>query len=577
VKFLSLSFLLIFFQSCDVRDKDQVSKSINTLSLSTVEEVDSDYDGISDKLEIQKGDDPFIASLPHVYIWDVNSLNARLSFIDVTSGSVENTSSIYGKPFGKVVERKINHLIFNQLFNGSIDQDMFPTLEDYYKTNLGCISNKDYFKQKVKYDYLLENNDFRSFLFKMDYKVGFDDIKNIEAITRTKIKTVMAYPELNLESDDLELRIFDEVFKFNNVTSLQGLKKFEENRVYNETRSIDQFINSPHCAYAIVEDFDYEKYNKKYKFSEVLSNQSSNNSTLFLLFDGDVVKLSFTASKFNIIDILKKEGLKLELDSNNMILSINDKVNELPYLLDYTHLNRNNMPLRRWFYLNTENRAIYEKTLPGSVHIIAYSSLKDIVSSSTFNESLVEGLEFSNSLKLQGVSTGDELELEIDVLSRIPQLDNVHRLIDGIVKSNRRRGPRGGDEVVWVKGKKACSYYETNSNPSLSNYVDSQISTFNKELFSITIGDKTISPTYTGETKLYYKFIVDYDDVINEEVEINLPEKSIKSFSYQRNITYSHVHKKKKRCKDKTNSSQTLSSKRIFKYIINAKRKGVIK
>lgn len=569
--------LLIILFSCDVKKKESSSQEVLTSSISTIEEPDSDFDGITDKQESLNGTDPNVAQLPTIGIWDVSELETSINFNNIDIGTFEQITSNYGKSNKHIVLKKINHLIYNQIFNGSTDIDMFPTLKDYFSSNLGCIDDESYFRQKSSYDNYLENNEFRSFKYALDYKVKFDDLSNVSSISRLVVNSYLAFPEVNERSDNLGLRLFEEVFSFQDITNLQSLKSFKENRTYNESRSIENFINSPHCIYSEVEDFDYTLKGKKFKFSEQVSLQEENNSTLYLVIDNEVKKYSFVSNRFSIIEFLNYIGIDYELDSNNLLLSLEGKVNQLPYLLDATYINSENMLKRRWFYLNTENRDIKEKTLSGSIHIIHYPSLADLIKSSSFEELITKNLEFTPKVKLVGVSAGDELELSVELSSRIPQVGNVYYLIDGLVKDTRRRSPRGGEEEYWRDGKQACHYNETNQNSSLSSFSQLGIENFSKDLFQVKIGNRAISPAYAKGNKLYYKFVVNYEDLNNEIIELGMPSSSIKEFSYKRDITYRHVKKRQKRCKSIDNRTITLKAKREFKYRINAKRKGVIK
>ena len=88
IKLLVLFILLIMNISCDVGSKKESKEqnkrkegdAQNELRIEGEEDIDSDFDGIGDKQEVELNQDPFVSEIPFVGIFEVSSLNLSSIF-----------------------------------------------------------------------------------------------------------------------------------------------------------------------------------------------------------------------------------------------------------------------------------------------------------------------------------------------------------------------------------------------------------------------------------------------------------------------------------------------------------------
>ena len=359
MKIISLILLLTQLLGCGFSpSKDDSKKETSTRSLSHIpENLDSDGDQITDRVEIEQGDNPYVADVPKVQVSFLQDYKIKVSYEDNSVFEI-NTSTAKDDPDFKY--RVGNLFLKNNSLNNAARLGRFSGV------SWGEIKQEDF--TWVEYPQIDENY---YFLKKREYlKNKSKKVKNIEISFENSLKLLESKHFKSLS--DLELNFYYYSYSQESYVQLHT-QKIEKIFQAGVKSTFDVVIENPpleliedsymrHGKFIVSEIKDFYLPEKKMNYREFLSSIEAKTIKVYKTtpYENTLDYIAVSKEGESFINILSKKYNEKFSISENKLTQLEQFQNNLP---SFKYLNQisNEDKTGKWFVMTNKINQHYLK------------------------------------------------------------------------------------------------------------------------------------------------------------------------------------------------------------------------
>jgi len=351
--------------------------------------LDSDYDGIEDKLELSRGSDPFTADYP------------RIKYV--------------------VEKIEVTNKYYNEVHRFNIDKN---GLSEYARLK-GLISKYAYERVFMRKKNLLKTN--------------LDEIENNEVQCFSKLEKrrieKLKTDELNFQSQKINFfykvalsnysftkKIYDIKSSFGNRKFLIGEKSFEMMTEYKEKFQFSNIYDEKvdyekeNCFKIQNDDYYFVSENKTINMNDIKPNIKQHLAHVLIVTPKRHYILSVDPKHHNLESILKKYKFDVTFGASKNIIQIDKDSNDFEISENIDLTKDKNLDLGRWFFNSSNGSKSYEDFLPGEYYSLGYFSVGDLLKHTNKIQEMELDTQNDNrfSFNIEKLQAGDRIEIELE-------------------------------------------------------------------------------------------------------------------------------------------------------------------
>lgn len=579
---------------------DPINENVEIL---TKVEKDSDFDGISDKLELEIGKDPFIANYPVISVYEIRNsrILSKYKNEDNQTDTIlvdyekRNTLNIDENIFkngvlvqNSIVENKISSLIYSKIFTPIPNEDYFPSLKDGILGEYGCISDLEYFKKFDNNFYKKKDKEFYSSTFEFGYSLFFQNLDNINFLELLESRFRL-YSKESGYTESFILKNYHNNFEFGEYTKQVFSEIFFGKITLDQKIDFVSNVSRTECLYLENPDFMYKKGSKEIRYSQLLSDIENELAHIYFSVSGKTYMFNVTPSAFNSVnELFDHLGVKIILDKDNDVFQVNEVKNELVDNLHITDIREEILKFGRWEFVSSAGTKISENLKSGQVYVLAFRKLSDLITNAQYENKIVED-QVLGGLSIDDIFVGDELWVFAERYTKYDLPADKSEYISGkyYVQVCTPMPPRPG--MPYELGERCISELRSKSNGcfktsnvvdrSLENYSTTKKDVISSEVFSIYFGKnkRVILPIFESQDGVYFKINVQENDIEDNKSLVILTNPVSKVlYPVEINVTYQNANGAT--CdSDLRNHKEILNRNRILNLKASIIRSGVIR
>lgn len=524
-------------------------------------QVDSDFDGLTDLEEKKIGTNPHIADLPEVDFHPIGDVDFQAKFFERASTRQNKTSINFSKaPLTQInwMRSIIASMAYDQLNNETINFQ-YNSLTSLQLKLIKCLTQAE---SKGNLNNLLnelKEKELLNKIIKLKYQLKIKKIKKLAQVE--KIETKILWNESivgNLLSDKL-------FYQFLN-TDYDSKQIIEVMNINEEPIDIEAIKPFNNCINFNVKDFKYTWNKKKLRYREQLEKIDQSLAHIILLKEGEYKKLSVNPNYFDVPKLLTELGAKATFSHAGEIVSAFGLGNDFQTFSDLNLRRKDHLEKGRWFFLNQEGKRPIQSLTPGKVYYLGYLKVKDILKLE--KEEVNFAHNHSETLILEDMLPGDSMTMSTKLFGSYAH-----------VEANSNYFKPGFLIVIGdyasASAQNMCVVEEYNVFPQ-GKIVG--VKATNEEYYVAKLGEREIQGKIL-EGKMIYEFVLGINDFVGNKVKLELPKLSYESVVYQRAI-HTYDRNKESRCKkgrQRTNTTryEKRNSKLLLNYDTEIVRRGI--
>jgi len=503
--------------------------------------LDSDYDGIEDKLEISRGSDPFTADYPRIkYI--VDKIEITNKYFDKTYNLkiTKNGLSEYAR-LKKLISKYAYERVFNQ------NDDLLVTDLDELETNeVQCFTK---FEQKRINKFNTSDLEFQSQQINFFYKVA-------------------------LSNYSFTKKIYDIKSSFGNRKFLIGEKLFEMMTEYKEKFQFSNIYDEKvdyekeNCFKIQNDDYYFVSEDKTINMNDIKPNIKQHLAHILIVTPKRHYLLNVDPKHHNLESILKKYKLDVTFGASKNIIQIDKDSNDFEISENIDLTKDKNLDLGRWFFNSSNGSKSYEDFLPGEYYSLGYFTVGDLLK----HTNKIQQMELDTqkdkrfSFNIENLQAGDRIDIELEYKDSI-QIPSVFKsLTPGYFVQNTPFG------LIIKSIPNSCLKEVYNEiDEDLFEQLESRVLIVSD--FYIKASDRVLIPT-KNKSSLNYTMYVKEKSLMEGEIRINLESELNNPIEFIRHSIEKDLNTKQ-RCK-KNNEITNIHHKKKLKLSRKLQYKGTI-
>lgn len=467
-------------------------QKLETQTVLLNENIDSDFDGILDRVEIARGSNPHIADYPKLE-FTVSSLEFAKSASYKNRGKSKFTylKDLIGKfEYENYFNRKKQLL---ELDLSTIEANQVRCLNKFDEKNVKTISSESL---KMFYELKVKDNNF------------VEEVSNISAI-------------------------IDEDIAFELKESLKTKKDHKLKRKFTTELSLPTFNIANKCIRISDMNFNYKVGEVNLKASKVKKEIETKLAHIIILTKTKPFILSVDPNHYNMKSLLEYLKLKPEFGTTGELVSLSTFKNEFHSgrLVDFSK--DKSLKLSRWFFNSSNNSQILDPLEAGEFYSLAFLSVKDLLkhSKKRFEKVYSTAIGEFKIGTIDELQVGDRVEIRLNYFEHQSELENKNYVTHGFLYVDLGLGIIKEPIAQGCKIEKFYTY-EKNSFEKLNSYIASNTD------FSLKLIKRSILPL-REKNQLIYSFEIEKNDLKGDQLSFSLKSKLPHSLEYE-----SHTIKK---------------------------------
>jgi hypothetical protein len=495
---LSLMIMTLIV-SCGAKNKSQDDYGGIILGHSNI---DSDFDGTNDAIELKRGTSPFIANYP--------KLNFKASSLDFSG---ELKYEIDGKEKFKRLKHKIGKIEYENYYN-SKNENLNLTLDYLESSEVKCLNQ---FKQGTQ-KRLTANK------LKMFYSIYPTDFENVDEIS-------------NIQG------MIDKKINFYFKTVYKNKNDFKKKSELNLEINLGEDYTSNDCIDISDLNYSYKISGKELQLSKIRKEIESKLAHIIVLTKEKSIVVSVNPEKFTIDTLLKHLKLSPIFSSEKELISLQGITNDFHQNLDIQLKSKKQLKLGRWFFNSSNNSKIGAPFETGVFYSLSYLTINDLLThAKTKNEIQLYTIFGEKRFdQIENLRVGDRVEIRMNYSEE----DNL-RAVESYQKPGFFYLGFNSLSIINHPIESACTVYKDISyDRKLYQKLKEYIPSIND--FKLKLLNRDIIPI-KEKNNLIYVFQLQQTDFKDGILEINLASQFPQSFEYNR-ITEEKDISEKLRCK----------------------------
>jgi len=513
------------FFSCSIKKDTQSEANISILPIEEMQ--DSDGDGVPDKIENERGTNPFIADIPRIkvsYVSDVSMSGTFRTISDEnnyiskeivlpqlfpqTGGSVSLERDYYKALRSKVLANQVA-----QIKNIEAEKEDLITNEDLRTNILSSWENEKYYNSLES---LLEidgpiNNESGKVSF--NFKIKVTETTGVSDISNIKLKTFF-FNYKKMEESDIHAHSLlkadgsKEVIKIYKEKEANPVSYYKIVSTDLATDRISENIKSRNEIGLKFTDYDYISSGIGLNYSTVLQKTLDRDAKI-IFSNGIKTEIYFVSPLFTLESALKLIGKKFVKDNVGGILSIDGIETNASLPIDFDNISKSEFENGVWSIIGSAN-SLSDKLVEKGFYIISYAKVKDLLDASkSYQKYPEQGEAITKNIKLEKITVGDEVNIIFNSI-----------YLNSFIESLSKKEIAGEkpDPCKFAPGRKAgCNNllnFESNScEEIIATPVESRETILpNKDFFSKylnisnELGDKINFSLYTARNNIQIVF-----------------------------------------------------------------------
>jgi hypothetical protein len=418
----------------DSGDQNNDSSESSDVGISEAPKIlDRDFDLISDASD----QNPDVANVPEINLIGLRSSKISYKVATNNLGREHEISLLkdHIESSGRLARQIVVGEMRDDLLQEDVDFAPFQDEEFWGVSFYKGWGNPEYVLSKAN---LLSHREFDlvpySGHFKLRYKLYLKDLYKVDFVENIKVRVGAR------DSSDSTIDLFSHLLRDDHLKSLrintQDVGSLETLDVYdslsneNDPEVIRSQIEGRTQMTVGVENFTFSRTGKKIDYLDFVQNLKSKLSTIIISQDKDIKRYFVTPGKTLEI-ILKQLNFKLELDDRGKLTHFNGETTSV--------LMPDNLgdPLSDFLTGNilkvfgTDD--LRENVVSGQTYIVSLATGEEVFNSKKETVELAKDFEFQNSISLQNLRKGDEIEFEISAHRERMRTKTVGQSVEAVV------------------------------------------------------------------------------------------------------------------------------------------------